>query len=175
MEQETRARDEWLALRCQSDEPGAYEALVSRFENPLIYYATKLTGDRDRALDVVQNAWIRVFKGIKKLKTPGSVRPWLYSIVHGLAVDEVRSEQVRSKAEEPEWEEMADSKPFRPENAIAIHAALDRLERAHREVLTLFFLEEFSVAEIAEVTGCPEGTVKSRLYYARKSMRELIG
>jgi len=119
MNQGTRAQDEWLALRCQSDEPGAYEALVSRFESPLLYYATKLTGSRDRALDVVQDAWFRAFRGIRKLKTPGSIRPWLYRIVHGIAVDEIRSRVVRSRSEAPEleWANLADGKDFRHENA----------------------------------------------------------
>jgi RNA polymerase sigma-70 factor, ECF subfamily len=176
MDQGMRAYDEWLALRCQSDEPGAYDALVSRFESPLLYYATKLTGSRDRALDIVQETWIRAFRGVKKLKAPASIRPWLYSIVHCLAVDEIRSRDVRTRSEvpDPDWGELVDGRAFRPENALAIHAALDRLEPAHREVLTLYFLEEFSVVEIAEVTGCPEGTVKSRLHYAKKSMRELM-
>jgi RNA polymerase sigma-70 factor, ECF subfamily len=176
MDQGTRAQDEWLALRCQSDEPGAYEALVSRFESPLLYYAAKLTGSRDRALDVVQDAWFKAFRGIGKLKAPGSIRPWLYRIVHGLAVDEIRGREVRTRSEvpEPEWGDLADGRAFRPENALAIHTVLDRLEPAHREVLTLYFLEEFTVTEIAEVTGCPEGTVKPRLHYAKKSMRELL-
>jgi RNA polymerase sigma-70 factor, ECF subfamily len=55
-----------------------------------------------------------------------------------------------------------------------LHAALARLRPAHREALTLHFLEDFSVAEIAAITGCPEGTVKSRLHHGRRALRESL-
>ena len=86
MDSETRTRDEWLALRCQTNEDGAYEELVSTLEMPLLYYAIKLTGSRDRALDVMQEAWVRAFRGIRKLNNPAALRSWLYSIVHGVAI-----------------------------------------------------------------------------------------
>ncbi len=63
---------------------------------------------------------------------------------------------------------------FSAGDGAAIHSALDELEAVHREVLVLHFLEDFSVAEIAGIVKCPEGTVKSRLFHARRAMRALL-
>ncbi len=65
---------EWLALRCQSGELAAFEDLIAVMERPLLYYAASLTGDTDSALDVLQDVWIKAFRGIRKLKSPGSLR-----------------------------------------------------------------------------------------------------
>ena len=66
------------------------------------------------------------------------------------------------------------SRVFSAGDGAAIHRALDELEPAHREVLVLHFLEDFAVAEIAGIVKCPEGTVKSRLFHARRAMRALL-
>lgn len=100
MDTKSRTQDEWIALRCQSGEAGAFEDLVAVMERPLLYYATKLTGNVETALDVLQDAWIRVFRGIRRLKDPGSLRPWLYRITHGIAVDRIRRNISIDRAEE---------------------------------------------------------------------------
>lgn len=141
MDTEARARDEWLALRCQTNEPGAYEDLVATMEKPLLYYAIRLAGNRDTALDVLQETWIRALRGIPKLKDPGSIRPWLYRIVHGIAVDHVRHEKVREDAEEVRFEvpEATELETFSTDDATAIHRALDDLEpKAQRSTHALF-------------------------------------
>jgi RNA polymerase sigma-70 factor (ECF subfamily) len=171
-----RAQDEWLALRCQSGEPVAFEDLVHTMERPLLYYAAKLLGNEERAVDVLQEVWIRVFRGIRKLKDPGSLRPWLYRIAYGISIDRIRRDISRQRAEEAHsdaFEETAEI-DFANEDAAAVHQALDQMDLRHREVLVLHFLEDFSVAEIAAVVGCPEGTVKSRIYHAKKAMKELL-
>lgn len=74
MESESRTQYEWIALRCQSGEPGAFEDLIAVMEQPLLYYAASLTGNTENALDVLQDVWIKVFRGIHKLKDSGSLR-----------------------------------------------------------------------------------------------------
>ena len=64
---------------------------------------------------------------------------------------------------------------FTRDDAAAIHEALNDVEPRHREVLVLYFLEAFSLSEIAAVVGCSEGTVKSRIYYAKRRMKEILG
>jgi len=176
MNNETRLRDEWLALRCRTNEPGAYADLVSVMEAPLMYYAMKLTGNRDVALDVLQEVWVRAFRGIRKLRDPGAIRPWLYKMVHGISIDHLRRTNLRSDNEVTgiEIPDVVSDETFTTEDAAEVHRALDELQSAYREVLVLFFLEEFSIAEIAEATNCPEGTVKSRLHYAKKALRTII-
>jgi RNA polymerase sigma-70 factor (ECF subfamily) len=105
-----------------------------------------------------------------------SLRPWLYRLTHGIAVDRIRLSSSRERAEEilTETSEEAVESSFSHEDAGAIHEALDQLDLKHREVLVLHFLEDFSVSEIAAVVACPEGTVKSRIYHAKKAMKEIL-
>jgi len=176
IENEDRIRYEWLALRCQTGEPAAFEDLIAVMERPLLYYATSLTGSADGALDVLQDAWILVFRGIRKLKDPGALRPWLYRIVHGIAVDRIRRNRSRETAEQAHYEDFEESEEpsFADTDAAALHSALNQIALKHREVLVLHFLEDLSLAEIAEVVGCSEGTVKSRMHYAKQAMKEIL-
>jgi RNA polymerase sigma-70 factor (ECF subfamily) len=171
-----RTQYEWLALRCQSGEPGAFEDLIAVMERPLLYYAMSLTGTQDSALDVLQEVWIKTIRGIRKLKDPGSLRSWLYSITHGIAVDRIRKNYSREQAEKVQLEdfEEADEPSFAEDDAAAIHEALSQIGIKHREVLVLHFLEDLSIAEIAKVIECSEGTVKSRIHYAKLAMKEIL-
>jgi RNA polymerase sigma-70 factor (ECF subfamily) len=176
MDRTRRTQDEWIALRCQSGEPGGFEDLVALMERPLLYYAAKLTGDVETALDVLQDVWVKVFRGIRGLKDPGALRPWLYRLAHGTAVDRIRRDSSRERAEEVHLaacEESAEPR-FAEEDSAALHRALNELGLRHREVLVLHFLEDFSLAEIAQVVGCSEGTVKSRIHYAKTAMKEIL-
>jgi RNA polymerase sigma-70 factor (ECF subfamily) len=167
---------EWLALRCQTGDAGAFEDLIAAMERPLLYYAASLTGSQDSGLDVLQEVWIKAFGGIGKLKNPGALRSWLYSITHGIAVDRIRRNTSRERAESVELEDFqeAEEPSFAAEDATAIHQALGELGLKHREVLVLHFLEDLSIAEIAKVVGCSEGTVKSRMHYAKRAMKEIL-
>src|SRR5437764_3516322 len=182
MDKATRhARDQWLALRCQAGEPAAFAELVREMDQPLRYYAAKLLGgDEAAALDVLQEAWAAAFQSVRRLREPGALRPWLYRLVRAAAVDRLRREGRRRRAEvaraeqSPEAVPADDPGPFAAEDAAAIHRLLDRLTAEHREVLVLHFLEDLPVADIASVVGCPEGTVKSRLYHAKRAMEDLL-
>ncbi len=176
MESKNRAPYEWLALRCQSGEKGAFEDLIAAMERPLLYYAASLAGNTDSALDVLQDVWIKAFRSIRKLKDPGALRPWLYSITHGIAVDRIRKNYSREQAEKVQYEDFqeAEEPSFAEEDAARVHAALDQISLLHREVLVLHFLEDLSLKEIAKVVGCSEGTVKSRIHYAKRQMKQIL-
>jgi RNA polymerase sigma-70 factor (ECF subfamily) len=172
-----KARDEWLALRCQLGEPAAFAELVRELERPLLYYVAKLIGGEDQAFDILQEVWLATFRTIRRLADPGALRAWVYRIAHGLAVDRVRKDRSRRRAElvQAESSVQGEEDPsFDEEDAAALHRALDTLDEKHREVLVLHFLEGFAVAEIAAVVSCPEGTVKSRLYYAKRALKEAL-
>lgn len=167
---------EWLALRCQAGEPEAFADLIAVMERPLLYYATSLTGNQDAALDVLQDVWVRVVRGIRRLKDPGALKPWLYAITHGVAVDRIRRDYKRDKTEQAQLDDAfnIDEPSFNDEDATAIREALSRLGVQHREVLVLHFLEDLSIAEIANVVGCSEGTVKSRIHYAKRQLKQIL-
>jgi RNA polymerase sigma-70 factor (ECF subfamily) len=171
-----QARDEWLALACQRGRPEAFEQLVREMERPLLYYVTKLLRDDERGLDVLQEIWLAAFRSIRRLEEPRRLRPWLYRIAHGLVVDRIRQDVSRGQVELERALSPAAAveESFAAEDAAAIHRALDALEPKHREVLILHFLEEMPLGEIAEVVGCPTGTVKSRVFYAKQALREVL-
>jgi RNA polymerase sigma-70 factor (ECF subfamily) len=145
-------------------------------ERPLLYYVTKLLRNPEQALDVLQEVWIRAFRSIRRLEDPRRLRPWLYRIAHGLAVDHVRNDISRARVERVRAHspDVGIEEAFRAEDAAAIHHALDDLDAQHREVLILHFLEDLPLAEVAAVIGCPEGTVKSRIHYAKRALREAL-
>lgn len=172
-----RVRDELLALRCQAGEPAAFAELIAAFERPLRYYLAKLLGDEDRAYDVLQDVWMQTIRSIRQLVEPAALKVWLYRLAHGRAVDHLRRRRVRQEAEQDRAlpEDAAAGDPeFTRFDAQAVHRALDELQPGHREVLVLFFLEDLSLEEIADVVGRPVGTVKSRLHYARRSLHDLL-
>ncbi len=171
-----QARDEWLALACQRGRPEAFAELVREMERPLLYYVTKLLRDGERALDVLQEIWLRAFRSIRRLEDPRRLRPWLYRIAHGLAVDRIRQDASQAQVEQARalTPDDAAEESFPAEDAAAIHRALDALDARHREVLVLHFLEDMPLADIAAVVGCPVGTVKSRVFYAKQALREVL-
>jgi RNA polymerase sigma-70 factor (ECF subfamily) len=172
-----QTRDEWIALRCQHGEPGAFDDLVREMERPLLYFAQKLVNDEDKALDVLQEVWLTAFRTIRGLENPRSIRAWLYRLTRGLAIDHVRKEVAAGRREKLHAEGMADAgdePSFADEDAAVVHRALDMLDIRHREILVLHFLEDMTVAEIGAVLGCPEGTVKSRIYYAKRALQAAL-
>jgi RNA polymerase sigma-70 factor, ECF subfamily len=171
-----RVQFEWLALRCQTGDTQAFADLIAVMERPLLYYATSLTGNQDAALDVLQDVWLKVVRGIRMLKEPGSLKPWLYTITHGVAVDHIRRDYKRDKAEQAQLDDAfnIDEPSFEEEDATAIRDALSRLGVKHREVLVLHFLRDLSILEIASVVGCSEGTVKSRIHYAKQKLKQIL-
>jgi RNA polymerase sigma-70 factor (ECF subfamily) len=171
-----RVQFEWLALRCQTGDPEAFADLIAVMERPLLYYVTSITGNQDAALDVLQDVWLKVVRGIRRLKDPGSLKPWLYAITHGVAVDRIRRGYRRDKAEQAQLDDAfnIEEPSFDEEDATAIRDALSRLGVKHREVLVLHFLQDLSILEIANVVGCSEGTVKSRIHYAKRQMKQIL-
>jgi len=172
-----RARDAWIACRCQLGEPEGFELLVADMERPLFYYIVKLLGNEDAALDVLQEVWVKVFRTIHALRAPEALRAWLYRVARGTALNRVRDDSTRAHAEgaldEAEGAWPADPGPS-PEAVLDVHAALDRLDRRHREVLILLFREGLTIDEIARIVGVPPGTVKSRIHHAKRALGILL-
>lgn len=173
------ARDEYLALCCQHGEPGAFSALVAEMERPLLYFARSLLGDDDAALEVLQAVWLSAFRTIPRLHKPSAVRAWLYRLTRGKAIDRIRRERTRERIERQAAEcvpEVADIEEpsFDQEDAAAVHRALATLDVAHREVLVLHFLDDLSIIEVADVVGCPPGTVKSRIFHAKRLLKSAL-
>lgn len=164
-----------LVLRCQTGDEDAYRELVGRFGPRLRYFLRKLVGQIDRADDLAQEVWIDVLRQLPRLKDAGAFTTWLYRIAHGKAMlDGRRNGRAPVAIPDAEWIPDKEDGSFSAEDAVQIHAALDRLEPAQREVLVLRFLEELSYEEIGEIVDCPLGTVRSRIHYAKAALHRIL-
>ena len=113
----------------------------------------------------------------QKNSTNAGLKAWLYRVARNTALNHVRDEIRHQTIQVERADELApadDSSRFSDDDAEEVHHALDQLNLSDREALALYFLEELSVREIADVLGVPAGTVKSRLYFARKRLRQIM-
>jgi RNA polymerase sigma-70 factor, ECF subfamily len=172
-----RLYERLLVLRCQTGDDVAYRELVGRFGPRLHYFLRKLSTRADHADDLAQEVWIDVLRQLPRLKDAGAFKTWLYRIAHGKATLDARR-NCRAPATTPDVDQIADrtkeDTTFSPEDAARIHAALDQLEPAQREAMVLRFLEDLSYDEIGEIVGCPIGTVRSRIHYAKANLQRLL-
>lgn len=155
----------------------AWEELVGRWEGPLLYYIRRMVDDESEAWQVLQETWLDVVRNLPTLRLPEYFPKWLYRICRRKIITYYRRHRRESEFHEPAAGPPAGGEPepdLRLENAEAVHWGLGRLRPVYREVLTLFFLQDLSVDEIAEVLSVPAGTVKSRLYHARRQLRTLL-
>jgi RNA polymerase sigma-70 factor (ECF subfamily) len=178
--------DEQLMRRFQRGEARAFETLMRRHRTPIHSFLCRLTGDRARAEDLLQETFLRVIKNAGEWEPRALVRTWLYTIARHLAADEARRRVFRQA-------EPLDAPPGRgatpgqrvadpgraPDEAAGdaelrplLEAALAALPEAQREVFLLREHAGLSFPEIAEATGVNENTVKSRMRYALVALRD---
>ncbi len=175
MDTRERIAERILVLRCQLGDECAFERLVLGHQAKLRYYVRRLVRDRDTAEDVLQAVWLAVWLELPRLRNLDAFPVWLYRIAHNKAVQSFRDEapEVPLSDDPPSgWPEEDES--FTAEEANAVHQALDKLCPVHNEVLLLRFLHNMSYEDIAEATGCPVGTVRSRIYYAKRALRRIM-
>lgn len=140
-------------------------------------YARALTGDGCRADDLVQDTLERAWGRLSLWRRGSDIRAWLFTIMHNLYVNEVRSSQTRGYAVELDDEALQVSVRATQEDGLALRdltAALKQLPAEQREVLLLAGLEQMPYKEIANVLNIPAGTVMSRLARGRERLRELM-
>lgn len=164
-----------LCLRCQGGERAAWEELVVEFERPLLYYLRRLGASEADGLQILQDTWIEVLGSLASLSDPLRLAPWLYTVTRRVAF-----RSLRRPAPEPVGDALPDAPdphaPFEAalDDAAAVHWGLARLPDLQREALTLFFLRDLSLADMADVLDVPVGTVKSRLHHARRALADIL-
>lgn len=161
--------------RGTSDE-ALVRALYEEHGRALLAYATRLTGDRAAAEDVVQETLIRAWRHPDALLNgKGSVRGWLLTVARNLITDRHRARAARPTevAESPATAPVERDHAEAVVDAVVVMEAMERLSRDHRDVLYEIYFRGQSVAEAAKTLGIPPGTVKSRSHYALKALRDL--
>ncbi len=176
-------------LKAGSEDAFAY--LVGVYQNPIFNLVFHMLGNQAEAADVLQDVFIKVFRGIRQFHQESSLRTWIYKIAVREALNERRSRS-RQLSREPvsfdeelphAWPVSSDSSdsaesPYRrveeAERQDAVRRVLASLAQPYRAVLILREIEDLSYEEIAQVLGVAEGTVKSRLKRGRELLRRKL-
>ncbi|MBU6402175.1 MAG: RNA polymerase sigma factor [Verrucomicrobia bacterium] len=170
-----------LVQAARAGNPDAWEALFHRYQLPLYVYLVELVHDRQTSLDLVQETFVNAARHLDTLRADDKFGSWLFSIAHQKWLQYARKRRLETVSLDDGMLEIPDADATTPETwllrqeqAASFLALLQRLPAAHRAVLLLHFVEDFSLHDIARITGTPVGTVKSRLHYAKQTLRKLI-
>jgi len=172
--------DASLLRDIQRGDRGAFAALYDRHASAAFGLAVKVTGDRGMAEEVVQDAFLALWRQAPRFDPArGQVRSWLLTIVHHRAVDAVRRRTARPERAMPDGAEEYLAAPGRPDeqaeqalDAAAVREAVSLIPEDQRRTVEMAYFAGMTHVEIAEATGVPLGTVKSRLRIGLEKMRE---
>ena len=170
-----RTDEELLPLIAGGESP-AFDELYHRYGQRLFsYFFRMLWKNKELAEDQTQELFLKVIHHAKKFDTSRSFSTWIYSIAHNMCKNEYRKEEVRMKhaAIKPNEsitgnEKLVDLQRFR----VAVSNCISRLNEEKKSLFILRFQEHLSVPEISTILNIPEGTIKSRLFYLLKDMKE---
>jgi len=172
-------------------EERAFGELVTRYQTRLLNFVYRTIGDRERAEDLVQEVFVRVYRHLQRFDRSKKFSTWIYTIASNLAKNELRNRSrnplVLFQAIRANWQD--DDRPLQFEDSQSrpddlyrkrhlrqlVEASVERLPTHHKQVFVLRELEGKSYEEIAEITSCNLGTVKSRLNRARNAFAAIIG
>jgi RNA polymerase sigma-70 factor (ECF subfamily) len=175
---EVSAPEPLPVAQARAGEPAAWDTLFRRYQLPLYVFVFELVRDEQASLDVVQEAFIAAVRHIGSLREDGRFAGWLFGIAHQKCIQRWRK---RTEVLLDEWPDLPDETEdgpdgilIRREQEAAFMSLLEQLPPPQRAVLVLHFIEEFSIEEIAQITSAPPGTVKSRLHYAKKALRQRV-
>jgi RNA polymerase sigma-70 factor (ECF subfamily) len=184
---------EALVSRARAGDDAAFEALVGKYQDRIYNYVARMVHDPTDAQDVAQETFVRAYQALPAFRGASSFQTWLYRIASNLAIDTARSHRRRSwstvSINEPingeEHSELGrdleDEVSLGPEEELEakqirqqVREAIAELSDKLRPVIILYDLQGMSYQEIAQILGCPLGTVKSRLFNARNQLREKL-
>ncbi|MBC8167746.1 MAG: RNA polymerase sigma factor [Bryobacteraceae bacterium] len=170
--------DRDLIAQARRDNVEAYNLLVSRWEKRIFNYLLRLVRNREDALDLSQDVFLKAYQNLRKLEDPGRFSPWLYRIAHNEAYSWLRKNRPETGIEEAEFEPWLEPGPSRRmlpiEVSLAVERALTMLTADQREAVVLKVYQGFKFEEMAEILGCPVSTAKSRLYTALDLLKSVL-
>lgn len=170
-----RTEDILLVTRCALfDDRKAFAALVDKYQGKVKRFFLGLTGgDGPASDDLAEETFIKVYYRIRSYKGLSSFSTWLFRVAYNLYCDEMRRRGKCSFSPIDETVVMPQA-PEPVDRRLDMAGALKVLRPEERTVATLYFMEDMAVARIAEVTGMPEGTVKSHLSRSRQKLGEYL-
>lgn len=187
----TEMDDHSLLAATREGDEAAFQEIVRRYRNQITNYVYRMIDDYDRAVDIAQETFVRVYMNMERYQATYSFSTYIYRIAHNLAITELRQRKRRrliplptffsdKDSEEVEvdlpdqGQVLADEAIIADERRQAVTTAIASLPEKYRAALVLCDLEEKSYEEISEVLGLPTGTVKSRINRARNLLKEKL-
>ncbi len=172
-------KENWWVLRAQSGDLEALNELMKAVQEPLYRYIYSLVGQQHLAEDILQEAFIRINRKLGWLREPEMFRPWAFRIATNETFRRLKqerrwSDQVRDEDALKAIPAPPPREEFAPEVVERLPQLLENLSPASRAVIVLYYLNEMSLEEVAEVLAIPMGTVKSRLAYGLESLRRRL-
>lgn len=183
------ATERRLVERLQRQDEAAFNELVTAYEQRVFALVQRMIGDRAEAEDLAQEVFVTVFKSIGTFRGDSKLSTWLYRVTTNHCKNRIKYLARRHDRSQDELDENAGSVaeagppgPMRrPDRAVegaqmekVLQEAINSLDEDHRAVVILREVEDLSIEEICEITGLPDGTVKSRLHRARLALRKKI-
>lgn len=181
------ATDEELVARATAGDLDSFNQLVSRWERPIYALAYRTLGREEEARDVVQDAFLRAFRGLKGFKGEAKFSSWLYRITLNLCRDWIRRERRAPMVQVPETDDsmdLAEQMPSQDESveelvarremSQAVSLAMAELPEEQRTAIMLKEYQGLTFQEIAELLDCPLSTVKTRLYQGLSVLRRRL-
>lgn len=165
----------------EKDPVPTWDEVAHTYGRRIYSIAYRLTGDPDEAKDLTQDVFVRVYRNLDKYE-PGTFEGWLYRITKNLFLDRIRKRKraILEPLPEEEWKQPEEEAPG-PQDQLEqgllrgdIEVALRRLQPDFRAAVVLCDVQGLTYEEIAEATGWPLGTVRSRIHRGRKQLRELL-
>ncbi len=166
--------DRDLIARARRKDVEAYNLLISRWERRVFSYLLRLVRDREDALDLSQDVFLKAYQNLAKLENPDRFGPWLFRIAHNEAFSMLRKQRAEDELPPESAAQPSRFRMYPVELSVAVQAALARLSGEQREAVVLKVYEGFKFEEIAEVLDCPVSTVKSRLYTALDLLKDAL-
>jgi RNA polymerase sigma-70 factor (ECF subfamily) len=165
-----------LVLRSQIGDEAAFQELLALYGPPLSRFTRKMIESPETADDLTQEIWVAIFRGLPSLRDVDKFRPWAFRIARDRIYREYRRRKISIQLigdNELETLPEIEETPLALETG-ELQQSLDLIPPEQREVLVLRFFEEMSYDEIARVTGCTLGTVRSRIHYAKRALRNAL-
>lgn len=181
--------EKYLINRAKDGDIDSFEKLISNHQKRVYNIALKVLGNKEDAYEMVQEAFIKVFRSIKSFKEQSTFSTWIYRITINVCLDYIRKQKKNTiisydnsiKIDENEVYFQVKDDSQRPdvlyerrEMQREINEAIKKLPQDQRIVIVLKDIHGFSYSEIASIVQCPEGTVKSRLNRGRVALKEIL-
>jgi RNA polymerase sigma-70 factor, ECF subfamily len=174
--------DTELVRRIQQGDMAAFEALFFKYQGQIFRAALAITRDPGAAEEVLQDCFYKTYLNILNITGEGSLSPWLHRVAVNLSCNALKKRRVHLEPIEDVAEGCVTADPHHSPESVAeqvelqgtMRDAINSLPLKHRIVVTLHYLQDFSLPEIAYILDLPVGTVKSRLHHARKSLRDRL-